>query len=44
MSDGTVAFVSRDRHALPIVLLRWNPIMQEIYGGNADSVSLKTYV
>ncbi|CAI7989820.1 Plexin-A4 [Geodia barretti] len=37
-ADGEVELVSRDQYSLPITLLRWNEIMQEIYGGNVNGV------
>ena len=38
-SDGALELVSREQHSLRIILLRWNEMMEEIYGANADSVS-----
>ena len=38
-NDSDLELVSRDQHNLPVNLLRWNEIMEEIYGANADSVS-----
>ena len=43
-NDGSVVLVTREQHTLPVILLRWNEMVQEIYGGNTESVSKCSYI